>query len=238
MAEYVGFITNMKPGWMDLAYQCKTDGLTKEEAKPLIEKRLSLTYRSKENILKTRRILETIFYESPSWILEDSLNVYRTFTDEQKLLLYWALLISSFPIFYDTCRSIGTISEYRNVVTIAQVRQPVYEKWGARNIIHQAVKKVFQTLKDFGIANATEKPGAFTLTKHQVSDVRLVNYLTIAVLNASNSSYMTWESVTEHKAIFPFSIKHVTQADAASCEHLCLERMGDDVVLRVVGNQE
>ena len=37
MAEHVGFITNMKPEWMDLAYRCRIDGLTKEDAKPIIE---------------------------------------------------------------------------------------------------------------------------------------------------------------------------------------------------------
>ena len=236
MAEHVGFITNMKPEWMDLAYRSKIDGLTKEEFKPIIEGNLALTYKSKENILKSRRILETLFYDSPSWILEDSLSIYRALTDDQKLTLFWALLIDGFTIFCDTCKSIGTIMEYRDVVTITQARQPVYEKWGARNIIHQAVKKVFQTLKDFGILNATQKPGAFTLSKHQVEDARLVNYLIVAVLDASESSYMTWESLIENRALFPFSVSHVTQADAASCEHLCLERMGDDIVIRVLQN--
>ena len=233
MAEHVGFITNMKPEWMDLAYQCRINGLSKEEAKPLIEEKAALTYKAKENILKTRRVLETVFYDIPSWIIEDSLPIYRALTEEQKLQLYWALLISCFPVFYDTCRSIGTIAEYRDVVTITQARQPVYERWGARNIIHQAVKKVFQTLKDFGVIVATDKPGSFVLTKHQVSDARLVNYLVVAVLTATNSSYMTWENIIGNRALFPFTISHVTQADAAACDRLCLERMGDDIVIRV-----
>lgn len=233
MAEHVGFITNMKPEWMDLAYQCRINGLSKEEAKPLIEEKAALTYKAKENILKTRRVLETVFYDTPSWIIENSLDIYRALTDEQKLPLYWALLVSTFPIFHDTCRSIGTLAEYRDVVTITQARQPVYEQWGARNIIHQAVKKVFQTMKDFGVIIPTEKTGAFALTKHTVTDARLVNYMAVAVLTASKSSYLTWENIIGNRVLFPFSINHVTQADAAACDKLCLERMGDDVVIRL-----
>ena len=233
MAEHVGFITNMKPEWMDLAYRCKIDGLTKEETKPVLEESLRLTYKSRENILKSRRILETIFYDSPSWILEDSISIYRTLTEKEKLPLFWALLIKGFPIFYDTCRSIGIITEYRDIVTITQARQPVYEKWGARNIIHQAVKKVFQTLKDLEVVNATEKPGAFTVNKYQVSDARLVNYLIVAVLDASACRYMTWENIIENRVLFPFTVNHVTQADTTLCEHLCMERMGDDIVIRI-----
>ena len=232
MAEYVGFITNIKPEWMDLAYQCRINGMSKEEAKPVIEEKVALTYKAKENILKTRRVLETIFYDTPSWIVEDSLSIYRSLTDEEKLPLYWALLIGTFPIFYDTCRSVGTIAEYRDVVTITQARQPVYEKWGARNIIHQAVKKVFQTMKDFGVVVATGKPGAVSLTKHQVSQTRLVNYLAVAVLTGTGSSYLTWESIIGNRALFPYEVSHVTQADIPACNVNCLERMGDDAGIR------
>lgn len=207
--------------------------MSKEEAKPVIEEKVALTYKAKENILKTRRVLETIFYDTPSWIVEDSLGVFRSLTDEEKLPLYWALLIGTFPIFYDTCRSVGTIAEYRDVVTITQARQPVYEKWGARNIIHQAVKKVFQTMKDFGVVVATGKPGAVSLTKHQVSQTRLANYLAVAVLTGTGSSYLTWESIIGNRALFPYEVSYVTQADIASCNLICLERMGDDVVIRL-----
>lgn len=233
MAEHVGFITNMKPEWMDLAYRCRIDGLTKEDAKPIIEETLALSYKSRENKLKTRRELETMFYDSPSWLLEDSLSVYRTLTEEQRLPLYWSLLISSFPIVYDTCKSIGTIAEYRDVVTLAQARQPVYEQWGARNIVHQAVTKIFQTLKDFGIIVPMEKAGTFTIKKRVISDTRLVNYMAVAVLMATDVNYMTWENIAGNRSLFPFTVEHVTQADAATCEKLCLERMGDDVVIRV-----
>ena len=233
MAEYVGFITNIKPEWMDLAYQCRINGLTKEEAKPLIEEQAALTYKARENILKTRRVLETVFYDRPSWIVDDSLELYRALTDAEKLPLYWALLISAFPIFYDTCISVGTIAEYRDVVTVPQARQPVYEKWGARNIIHQAVKKVLQTMKDFGVIVANGRPGTFSLTKHLVTQTRLVHYLAIAVLTGSGRSYLTWEGIIGNRALFPFEVEHVTQADIAACEKLCLERMGDDAVIRI-----
>ena len=235
MAEYVGFITNMKPEWMDLAFNCKINGLSKEDAKPLIEEAAAVTYSAKENILKTRRVLETVFYDTDSWILENSLDDYRSMTSEQRLPLYWSLLVSTFPIFYDTCKSIGTLAEYRETITLTQARQPVYDKWGSRNIIHQAVKKVFQTLKDFEMLSTSGKPGTFSLVSHRVSDRNLVNYLAVAILSASNSEYLTWEAIVGNRALFPFIVEHVTQADAAACEMLCLERMGDDVVIRMKG---
>ncbi|MBQ3424757.1 MAG: hypothetical protein IJH38_06140 [Clostridia bacterium] len=61
----------------------------------------------------------------------------------------------------------------------------------------------------------------------------MVNYMMVAVLTASDNSYMTWERLTGNPALFPFSVVHVTQADAAACERLRLERMGGDTVIRL-----
>lgn len=233
MAEKVGFITNVKPEWMDIGFQCKAAGKSKEEAKPIIEEALSATYKSKENVLKTRRILETVFLEEPTWILDSCVNNFTSGNLCQHLPMYWALLTSTYPVFYDTCHAIGVLNNYRDTVSLLQAREQVYEKWGARNIIHQAVKKVFQTLKDFNVLEPTEHPGQFKVNRFTVDDPQNVIALVGSVLTASENSYMTWESVVSSPALFPFRIEHVTQADLAASEHLLLERMGDGVVIRI-----
>ena len=44
---------------------------------------------------------------------------------------------------------------------------------------------------------------------------------------------MTWEEIIHHPVLFPFDIKHVTQADLSTCDRFALERMGDNVVIRM-----
>ena len=66
-----------------------------------------------------------------------------------------------------------------------------------------------------------------------VNDPKIMQLLCAAVIERSEKEYMTWEEIVQHPALFPFQIHDLTQADMASCEHLCLERMGDDVVIRV-----
>ena len=68
------------------------------------------------------------------------------------------------------------------------------------------------------------------------STVSAVQLLCAAIIERSGKEYMTWEEFISHPALFPFRIENVTQADMASCEHLCLERMGDDVVIRLLQN--
>lgn len=218
---------------MDFGFKCRINGLSKDEARIPIEEEVSKFHADRSNILKIRRTLETVFYENDSWILSDSLPNYLDMTSTEQLSLYWALLMEAYPIFYDTCKSVGTLSDYRDIISVAQARQPVYDKWGSRSIIHQSVKKIFQTLKDFEVLIPAGSPGMYSVKKHPAKDVKLVCYLVLAALSASGSSYMTWENITGNKALFPFEIQHVTQADIALCKKLLLERMGDDIVIRI-----
>jgi hypothetical protein len=55
-----------------------------------------------------------------------------------------------------------------------------------------------------------------------------------AVMIASDRQYMTWETFITHSTIFPFAICDVTQADMAAVPYLAMERMGDQLVFRVI----
>ena len=231
MAEYVGFIMNMRPEWMDQGFRCRINGLPKEEAKIIFEETASKNHSDPTNIHKIRRTLEILFYENESWILQDSLNNYVNLTIEQRIPLYWALLICSFPIFYDVCKSIGNLTAYRDTITLSQARQPIYDKWGARNIIHQSVKKVFQTLKDFDMLLPCGAPGVFNIHRKNIIDTKLALYIVVAILSASEKDYMSLESIVSHRVLFPYEIAQVSQADIAACEVLRIDRMGDDVVI-------
>ncbi len=46
---------------------------------------------------------------------------------------------------------------------------------------------------------------------------------------------MTWEEIIHHPVMFPFVIEGVTQADLVTNGWLKLERMGDNTVVRYVG---
>ena len=232
MAERVGFISNITPEWLDTAFACAESGKTETEASAVLDEMISQVFTAKDNIGKSRRVLTTLFYAPDSWLLQNSLSYGKNLPGKERIPIYWGLLVAEYPIFYDTCVSIGTALSYRDTISLIQVRQRVYDKWGARSIIHQAVKKVFHTLKDFGILTPIDKQGNFVVTQYTVNNPHIVYLLTDAIMHSSGKEYMTWESIIGHPALFPFHIEHVTQADIAACDHLALERMGDDIVIR------
>ena len=69
-----------------------------------------------------------------------------------------------------------------------------------------------------------------------LNNAKIMQLMCVAIIERSGKEYLTWEEIIQSPALFPFRVENLTQADMASCEHIRLERMGDDVVLRVVDN--
>jgi len=105
--------------------------------------------------------------------------------------------------------------------------------WGARDTLQNCLSKNIQMLRELKSLNTIKPAGTYTRNTMTLSDVNVMQLLCIAIITASGKEYMSWEEIVQHPALFPFHVNNMTQADMAACEKLTLERMGDDVVIRV-----
>ena len=128
---------------------------------------------------------------------------------------------------------IGGLFQFRDEITLDQIRKRIFEKWGARDTLQSSLSKNIQMFKELQALTSIKPVGTYTRNIMSISDTHVVQLLCISIIEASGKDYMTWEELLQHPALFPFTIDDVTQGDMASCEHIRLERMGDDVVFRV-----
>lgn len=233
MAERVGLARNFNLEWLNAVADCCAIGKTKQEAREYLDDIIRQRISSKDNIRKTRTMLTNLWYDNETWIKHQSVNVIGEIARIERLPLHWALLLSYYPVFFDLCTVIGSLLEYREEVTMQQIRSRIYDKWGARTTLEHSLAKNMQSLKDIGVLLPKTSAGVYSAVKTVVDEKKLVYCLIDSILKNEASEYMTWESIVHHPALFPFTIENVTQADIASCEHFVLERMGDDVVIRI-----
>lgn len=232
MAERIGLSKNVTLEWMELAANCKTSGMTQEEAYPILNEKIGETIHSPVNSKQIRVILFNMWYRPEDWFLERSTVVAKALPADERIPIHWALLLERYHVFYDLCTVIGGLFDYRDEITLAQIRNRIFEKWGARDTLQNCLSKNIQMFRELKAINAIKPAGTYTRNFMTVSDVSIVQLLCVAVITASGKEYMSWEEFIQHPALFSFHIENVSQADMASCEQLCLERMGDDVVIR------
>ena len=233
MAERVGLARNISEEYLNAVADCRLANKSLIETKDILNELVGTHIHAQTNIRKTRTILLNIWFQNDPWFQDACMVIAREISVSERLPLHWALLMVAYPVFFDTCAIIGTLLDYRDEVTATQIKERIFEAWGARTTLLHAITKNLQTMKDMRVLKPQAKNGTYKPECHTVDNRKIVCVLAAAILNCSGQEYMTWEEIIHHPALFPFDIEHVTQADLAACERFHLERMGDDMVIRI-----
>ena len=206
--------------------------MSKEKLDDIISQKI----RSKDNIRKTRTILQNLWYADSDWFHEEAALAARYLSSVERLPVHWALLMNHYPLFTDMCVVMGQLFEIKDTIFATQVKTSIYSKWGARNTLEASLSKNLKSLRDMKVLTNGGSRTSYAKVEHAVSDPKVVAMLFASVMIATEQQYMTWEGFITHPAIFPFYINNVTQADMALISYLGMERMGDHVVFRIKQN--
>ena len=164
MAEQIGLARNFTLEWLDSAANCQLAGKNKAEAREYLDGIIGEKLHSKDNIRKTRTMMLNLWYDNEPWIQNVAIAAYRDATHNEHLPLHWAMLLVYYPIFFDLSTVIGSLLEYREVITLQQIRSRIYEKWGARTTLEHSLSKNMQSLKDVGVLIPQQTVGTYTAT--------------------------------------------------------------------------
>lgn len=236
MAERVALSKPISLDLLNEVYEEYIAGFTKLESKEKLDKIISQKISSKDNIRKTRTIVQNLWYVEPDWFHGEASSVARYLSRTERLPVHWALLMNCYPIFTDMCVVMGQLFELKDSVSATQIKAAIFSKWGARNTLEASLSKNLKSLRDMEAIMYGDNRTSYAKVTHTVSDAKVVALLFTAVMLATGQQYMTWESFITHPAIFPFAINDVTQADMEATPYLAMERMGEQVVFRIKEN--
>lgn len=233
MAESVIFTRSINLDLLNEVYEEYIAGLTKLESKSKLEDIVGQSIRDKDNIKKTRTILQNLWFIDTDWFHNEAVTVARYLTRIERLPVHWAVLMVTYPIFIDLCIVLGQLFELKDAVSATQIKEEIFNKWGARSTLDSSLSRNLKSLRDMDTIKRAEKHTSYAKVTHKVSDHKVAALLFAAIMVATEQQYMTWESFITHPAIFPFAICNITQADMAAIPYLTMERMGSQVVFRI-----
>lgn len=236
MAEIVALSKPISLDLLNEVYEEYIAGLSKQESKEKLDEIISQKISSKDNIRKTRTIVQNLWYVDSDWLHEEAASVARYLTRIERLPIHWALLMNYYRLFTDMCIVLGQLFELKDSVSASQIKSEIYSKWGARSTLDASLSKTLKSLRDMEALALGGNKTSYIKVTHSVSDPKVVALLFAAVMIATEQQYMTWESFITHPAIFPFAINDVTQADIAAIPYFVMERMGEQVVFRLKEN--
>lgn len=205
MGKMVGLSRNLKMTWLNQAVELLSEDLPEQEYKEKLNEYLSFEIMSPTNLRKTREILMNLwYYENPE---TESLRMQAQALIEKdsdnSLAAHWCIILATYPIFVDVSRIIGKLSEFGEEFTLQQLKQKIFDEWGERATLFHSIDKIIATMKAIGALKA-EKPGRYTIVKHDVRDDKVNALLASAGMTVEDKGNFTIQDLREMSYMFPF----------------------------------
>ncbi len=205
MAKMVGLSRNLKSQWLDKTVELCVSGLTELEIKEQLNEYLSFEIESPTNLRKTREILMNIWVydnEYSDRLREEALRLIRQ-DEDSATAMHWCMMLSAYPVFIDLCKLIGKMAEFQDEITLAQIKQKLYDEWGERSTLYHSIDKLVATLKQMNVL-VCDKPGKYRIQKHKVNNSQVVTFLIYTLMCIDDSGYYTFLDLNASALLFPF----------------------------------
>lgn len=206
MAKMVGLSRNLKEPWLNKVAELAIEDLTEDEVKNQLNEYLGFEIGSPTNLRKTREILMNIWiYENEysKELFAEAKKLYKNYPD-YTLEIHWCLLLAAYPVFGDVCRLIGKMSEFQDEITLAQLKQKIFDEWGERTTLFHSIDKLVATLKALGVLTC-DKPGKYHVHKFEVKNKKVICFMMHTMMCISESAYHTVGSLNNAALFFPFN---------------------------------
>lgn len=206
MAKMVGLSRNIKLPWLNKVVEFVVAGKTESEIKDALNEYLSFEIESPTNLRKTREILMNIWvYENEysERLRPEALKLIQR-DSENQLSAHWIMMLAAYPVFQDLCKLISKMSEFQDEVTLAQIKQKLFDEWGERTTLYHSIDKLIATLKALEVL-VCDKPGKYRINKHKLFKEDIITYITYAMMIIDDSGYYSLQQLQDAGILFPFT---------------------------------
>ena len=208
MAKMVGLSRNLKLQWLNKVVELVLEGLPENDIHDQLNDYLSYEISSPTNIRKTREILMYIWVYDNQFsakLKEEALSLIKNYPD-YALEIHWCMMLAAYPVFDDMCKLIGKMGEFQDEITLAQVKQKLFDEWGERTTLFHSIDKLIATLKAIDVL-VCDKPGKYHIKKHKVSNIKISAFMFYAMMLIDDGGYYPFIEVNNSTYLFPFSYK-------------------------------
>ncbi|MCZ9313286.1 MAG: hypothetical protein O0V67_07895 [Methanocorpusculum sp.] len=205
MAKMVGLSRNIKLPWLNKVVEFVVAGKTESEIKDALNEYLSFEIESPTNLRKTREILMNIWvYENEysERLRPEALKLIQR-DSENQLSAHWIMMLAAYPVFQDLCKLISKMSEFQDEVTLAQIKQKLFDEWGERTTLYHSIDKLIATLKALEVLTCG-KPGKYRINRHTLSNEDIITYITYAMMVIDDGGYYSLQQLQDAGILFPF----------------------------------
>lgn len=170
---------------------------------------------------------------------DDGMDLLNRVPRCDHLVIHWGMVTAAYPFWSGVATQVGRLLRLQGSAAAAHVQRRVRERYGERETVSRAARRVLRSFLDWGVLRETGSKGIYTSgTTLSIEDPRLIAWLMEATFRARVNGAAPLIDLIQSPSLFPFEIKHVHAENlVASSSRLDIIRHGLDEHLIVLKNQ-
>lgn len=237
-AGQIGFSQRIQLPWLEYTAQLALAGLDRRELtlslQEHLREKLSVGRQSERgNREKAISILIGIWLVgSPEFpeLRTSGLELLRTLPGQRHLPVHWGMTMAVYPFFGVVAEHLGRLLRLQENVSSAQVLRRLTERYGERETVLRAARRLLRVFVDWGVLMDAETPGVYRRGEipGMLLEAELASWLIWARFAANHAQMESLRSLAQHPSLFPFVLDTPSPGSFENRKGLMVLRQGFD----------
>lgn len=237
--KWIGFDRKFELEWLDFFMGKILEDKTEKEIRKEMEQYLSAYLKGKEAISKTITVMMRIIFSHDGRkqeLINLAKELIKEITSEERVWLYWGLLILTYPFVRDIAEVTGRLLDLQGSATTLDIKTRIVKEWGDRETVRRMVQMVTKTMENFGFIKDVSKSNTMVFeiafSKRKTENLKLSTWFTEVIIMAEKVEMISFDEIKRKYFIFPFDLQ-IFITDIYKSDRLLAQREGDIVLVGI-----
>lgn len=235
--EQIGFSQRIRLDWLEYTANLVLAGNTQTETVAALGERLKEKLSvgnqpERGNRDKAITILKNVWVTVPTEfqsLRDQGLDYLRILDSSDRVLVHWCMCMAAYPFFGTVADAVGRLLRLQGTAGAAQVQRRLRERFGERETVARAARRILRAYIDWGVLEETNEKGLYRGTARRVIDDPALAFWTIkALLFAVSDKPQSASALLRGPRLFSFDVALPSMRDLEACEALEISRRGFD----------
>ena len=233
----IGFSQRIHLDWLEYTANLVLAGNPREEIVAALSERLkeklSVGSQPKRgNRDKAITILTKVWVTVPrelQSLRDEALDHLRCQRQGDRMLVHWCMCMAVYPFFGTVADAVGRLLRLQGTAGAAQVQRRLRERFGERETVARAARRILRAYIDWGVLLETDEKGLYRGTaKRAIDDPPLAVWAIKAMLFAAGDNPRSASALLRGPHLYPFHVASPSMREFEAHEALEISRHGLD----------
>ena len=233
----IGFSQRIHLDWLGYTANLVLAGNSKEEIVAALGERLKEKLSvgnqpERGNRDKAITILTKVWVTVPrelQSLRDEGLDHLRCRDPSDRMLVHWCMCMAVYPFFGTVADAVGRLLRLQGTAGAAQVQRRLRERFGERETVARAARRILRAYIDWGVLLATDEKGMYRgSAKFAIDNSPLAVWAIKAMLFAANGNPRSASAMLRGPRLFPFNVSLPMIRELEACEAIAISRYGLD----------